>query len=483
MGLNMEREIPPLKFSNEQTLSGLRNRASQIHRALVRLGVIQKQLGDTDKPSFPRTDNRNSLPVSKGFQRLNRLHLVSLPRQDRDAGIVKIVETKEKIGEVIIPALEAHKSQVVQKIAEAKVLVDQSEEVKRLKALLVKFEERKPKGYATEEDIKIIQQDLKETEENTVIYFNQPQALTPPLETPPTEPTDESPEEEKQRREKLMDLIKNSTLSDLEKRVFEAGVIYSKEDLGTNTKWAQAVFGEEIPIEKGMVRLDTARRNGLKKLSDKIELMVVWPPERHRSTSAGYYLRLKEVQPTPKPEFGAEVLAEISELTADLNELRRNLADTASESTLHERVLAGIEEKERRLADLMAERGDQASSSETKPLKLLLLKKYDPYFESELTDLVRKTEALNGERWGYDKIYAQFKINFQYIRNILKKGLLGTFTFTGPVRQLTFDSATVAAIRYIYQHRNNIKRETDANLAAEIRTVTQEIAQELQTPA
>ncbi|OGE41968.1 hypothetical protein A3B45_01970 [Candidatus Daviesbacteria bacterium RIFCSPLOWO2_01_FULL_39_12] len=302
----MEREVQPLKFSNKQTLGGLKARASALDKATERLQIVQRELGDRDTPSYIKPGSRYRDPIKDSiFIRLNRSNLARLSRQDRDAGIVEMVEAKERIGEVIIPALDTQKSQVAQKIAEAEAIVSDLEEVKQLKSVLARMEAGRSKGYATGKDILIIRQDLQEAEEQTVIYFNQPQPSISPLETPPAEPTDEIPEEENIRRKALLDVINSAALYEKERKVFKAGVVYSNRNLGSfgrNAEWAKSVY-PNLPVGRAIANLETRRRSGLKKLLGKIELVSIYFPAEKRK---GYYLKLVEQKPASKPEFGAE---------------------------------------------------------------------------------------------------------------------------------------------------------------------------------
>ncbi len=104
-------------------------------------------------------------------------------------------------------------------------------------------------------------------------------------------------EEEKQRRQKLMETINSFILTTTQKRVLEVAISYSWKNPGSNADWAIRVYGEEIPIDQAIDRLDNIRRKTKRIISSKIQIVSLLYPQMEKR-EAGYFLRLVEEIPS-----------------------------------------------------------------------------------------------------------------------------------------------------------------------------------------
>lgn len=120
--------------------------------------------------------------------------------------------------------------------------------------------------------------------------------------TPPVETEQEISEEEQIRRQKLLEIIRSSDLSDLEKKVLETAVPYTLEDLISNAEWGRKVFGENITIDSAKRRLSASLAVITKKLP-QIRVMNTLPVGSH--LGGLYYLKLEELplKTVPKKQF------------------------------------------------------------------------------------------------------------------------------------------------------------------------------------
>lgn len=184
----MERLIGQLSLKGPQTLEGLERKGQQIDFAISRLGIVLNDIGVSDSPSYLRRGRRDTTKHPL-FEKLNARNFDSLPPLEKRDRFLQTAGIITDIAEIIIPSLQKQKSDLAERIAEAERMVEETEEVKKLKQILTGLEELKRSGVRFgDESISRIEQDMNYLKRNATIYFDSPTQ-------PPAARTQETPEQ------------------------------------------------------------------------------------------------------------------------------------------------------------------------------------------------------------------------------------------------------------------------------------------------
>lgn len=191
-----ERVIGQLSFKGPQTLEGLDRREGQIGFAISRLEVVLNEIGITDLPSYLRGvegDNTRHPFLEK----LNAHNFDSLPALEKRDRFLQTAGIITNIAEVILPALKEQQSDLAEKKARAEQMVEETEEVKKLKKILSDLEGLKSSGVRIEDEtIGKVSKDLDLLRRNTTIRFHDP--TQPPDDLRTNQKPPESDAEKKQ---------------------------------------------------------------------------------------------------------------------------------------------------------------------------------------------------------------------------------------------------------------------------------------------
>lgn len=240
----------------------------------------------------PRPDNPLELMSWK-----RREHVSNVLQRSIDQRLKPEVEHLElQIAEQLVPTAREYEEKLLKaqrdlKRIELRVasgrMESSPEELEQFRAAVREVEERPLSDSLLAKALELIRQPTQPTTSEVVA------AVAPTPIEGGVQPKEEISEEEKQRREKLVETLNSFTnLTVTERKILEAGILYSEQNRGFDKKWAREVYGNDIPLRMATKRLSASRKNALTKVEAKIEMVTILPDGKNREST--HYFRLKE---------------------------------------------------------------------------------------------------------------------------------------------------------------------------------------------